>query len=183
MKSTSRTKFACLSTLRVAPMSGYKIAESCNEWFSHFWKESYGQIYPTLKKLLLAGDIEKLPPQKGQRGDIYKITTKGERTLEQWLREPAVPATLRDEYYLKFFSASAVSSDLHLEHLSRKRQHLKDALDSNKSALEHLEHLPHPDRKYWQLMVRYGVISYEAELAWLDEAEDFLKEKKSGGNE
>ncbi len=159
-------------------MSGYQITESCKAWFSHFWKESYGQIYPALKKLYQAGDIEKLPPEKGQRGDVYKITASGEKTLEHWLHMPAVPASLRDEYYLKFFSASAVTSATQLEHLVRKRQHVEDMLADASESLKHLKHIPHPDADYWQLMVRYGMVSYEAELTWLDEAEKFLKKKK-----
>ena len=159
-------------------MSGYKIVESCNVWFSHFWGESYGQIYPTLKKLLANGDVEKLPPQDGQRGDVYKITAKGQETLEDWLQTPASVPTLRDEYYLKFFSASAVPVTLHLEHLDRKRQLLKDSLASTKMSLEHPQTVPGTGTDYWKLMVRAGILSYEAELTWLDEAETFLKHRK-----
>ena len=177
MKNSSRTQFACLSALRVSPLSGYKIAETCNAWFSDFWSESYGQIYPTLKKLLLSEDIEKLPPEKGQRGDVYKITSKGLETLEAWLRLPAVPASFRDEYFLKFFGGSVVPASVHLEHLARKRLQLDALLASAQTALKTLEIVPHPDKDYWTLMARHGEISYRAELAWLDEAEKLLKTK------
>ena len=160
-------------------MSGYKIAESRKAWFAHFWNESYGQIYPTLKKLQTSGDIEKLPPQSGQRGDVYKITDKGQKTLEAWLQTPAVPPSLRDEHFLKFFGASAIPISVHLEHLERKRQQLRGFLADTKLSLAHLEHVPHPDKDYWQLMIRHGALTYEAELAWLDEAETFLKQKKA----
>ncbi len=178
MKDASRTQFACLTALRVSPMSGYQISENCKAWFSHFWSESYGQIYPTLRKLYLAGDIEKLPPQKGQRGNIYKITDQGEKTLVQWLQVPAVPASLRDEYYLKFFSANAIPSQIQRDHLLRKRQNVEDMLADTRQSLKHLENVPHPDADYWKLMVRAGIIAYEAELVWLDEAEAFLKKKQ-----
>ena len=159
-------------------MSGYQIVESCKAWFSHFWSESYGQIYPTLKKLHANGDIEKLPPQEDQRGDIYKITSKGQETLKEWLHAPASLPSLRDEYYLKLFSAGAVPIGLHIEHLDRKRQHLKDCLADTRMSLAHLDTLPGTDKEYWQLMVRAGMLSYEAELAWLDEAEAFLMQKQ-----
>ena len=164
------------------PMSGYRIAESCKTWFAHFWSESYGQIYPTLKKLQTSGDVEKLPPQEGQRGDVYKITAQGKKTLEAWLHMPATPPTLRDEHYLKFFGASAIPPAIHLEHLERKRQQLKDFLANTKMSLAHLEHVPSTDKDYWQLMIRYGAVAYEAELAWLDEAEKFLKQKRGTSN-
>ena len=177
MKKIPRTQFACLSVLRVMPMSGYKIAESCKDWFSHCWNESYGQIYPTLKKLHANGDIEKLPPQLGQRGNVYKITAQGKETLIEWLHVPASAPSLRDEYYLKFFNASVVPNTLHLEHLQRKRQHLKDCLADTKTSLAHLERVPGEDTQFWKLMIRYGLISYKTELAWIDEAEAFLNER------
>ena len=175
MKQTSRTQFACLSALRVMPMSGYQIVESCKSWFGHFWSESYGQIYPALKKLEATGDIEKLPPQANQRGNVFKITQKGEETFKAWLHTPAMPPSLRDEYFLKFFGAGAVPTSVHLEHLQRKRQQLKADLIDTENSLAHVEKILHPDKSYWKLMIECGAIAYEAELAWLDKAEAFLK--------
>jgi PadR family transcriptional regulator AphA len=47
----STTPFAILGLLSIEPMSGYDIRRNLDESLSYFWSESYGQIYPSLKKL------------------------------------------------------------------------------------------------------------------------------------
>jgi hypothetical protein len=69
-------------------MSGYKIVESCNVWFSHFWGESYGQIYPTLKKLLANGDVEKLPRKMAKEVTFTKSPPKVRRHLKTGCKPP-----------------------------------------------------------------------------------------------
>ena len=49
------TRYAILGLLSLAPMSGYEIRKVAASSIGHFWSESYGQIYPTLRKLVAAG--------------------------------------------------------------------------------------------------------------------------------
>ena len=47
----SSTDYAILGMLTLRPMSGYDIRATIGESIAYFWTESYGQIYPTLKRL------------------------------------------------------------------------------------------------------------------------------------
>ena len=44
-----------LGLLTIEPMSGYDLGQTIRASVGHFWNESYGQIYPNLKKLAAAG--------------------------------------------------------------------------------------------------------------------------------
>ena len=47
----SKTRFAVLGILSYGPMSGYDIKKFYEQNVAGFWSESYGQIYPILKRL------------------------------------------------------------------------------------------------------------------------------------
>jgi len=59
MASPSRTIYAVLGFLTVRPMSGYDIKKAVEVSIANFWTESYGQIYPVLKRLTEQGLVEK----------------------------------------------------------------------------------------------------------------------------
>ena len=46
------TKYAILGLLTIGCQTGYSMKKMMDESLNHFWKISYGQIYPTLKNLL-----------------------------------------------------------------------------------------------------------------------------------
>jgi PadR family transcriptional regulator, regulatory protein AphA len=45
------SKYAILGMLSLRPMSGYDTRKTVQESIRFFWSESYGQIYPALKRL------------------------------------------------------------------------------------------------------------------------------------
>ena len=53
------TPNALLGLLSLGPMSGYDIRQLIPRSIGYFWNESYGQIYPGLKRLAAAGLVEK----------------------------------------------------------------------------------------------------------------------------
>ncbi|NBC30055.1 MAG: hypothetical protein GVY29_08710 [Spirochaetes bacterium] len=55
-----RPRKAVLGVLAYGPSTGYEIRKLLSDTTSHFWKESYGQIYPTLEELRNEGLIEVL---------------------------------------------------------------------------------------------------------------------------
>jgi hypothetical protein len=70
-------------------MSGYDLGLTIRHSVGHFWNESYGQIYPNLKKLANEGFVSCKTKQKGKPDRrIYSITEKG--------RERLTPSTGRD---------------------------------------------------------------------------------------
>jgi DNA-binding PadR family transcriptional regulator len=82
-----------LGLLTVEPMSGYDLGQSIRASIGFFWNESYGQIYPNLKKLAAAGLVAaKTEKQKGKPDrQVYSITPSGREHLKNglpWSRSP-----------------------------------------------------------------------------------------------
>ncbi|MEJ9314325.1 PadR family transcriptional regulator, partial [Priestia megaterium] len=48
----NRTTYAILGLLTTECRTGYEIKQLMDRSLNHFWKISYGQIYPTLQKLV-----------------------------------------------------------------------------------------------------------------------------------
>ena len=60
MKRANKTQFAVLGLLSWQPMSGYTIKKLIEMGLTQFWSESYGQLYPTLEKLVETGLVHRL---------------------------------------------------------------------------------------------------------------------------
>ena len=109
-RRTSSSTQALLGLLTIEPMSGYDLGRLVRASIGHIWSESYGQIYPNLKKLLAQRLVEcKTEKHKGRPDRrIYSITPKGREQLQQWLAIPPQPEIPRNEMLLKlFFGAQA----------------------------------------------------------------------------
>ena len=102
-RKTSRTIYAILGGLEKGPKTGYDLKKMLEQVRYQFWNESYGQIYPTLRKLVSnewatmeVEEQEGAPDKK-----IYTITDEGRAELERWLRQPASDFSMRDEVVLR----------------------------------------------------------------------------------
>ena len=94
MATPNRTHFAILGFLTHGPMSGYDIKKLVEESTENFWSESFGQLYPALRRLTQVGLIEKNeePSLGGRPRHIDNINDRGRAALTAWLREPTAPA-------------------------------------------------------------------------------------------
>ena len=92
-RRSSSSSEVLLGLLTIEPMSGYDLGQLIRISVGHFWRESYGQIYPNLKKLAAEGLVTaKTERQKGKPDRrIYSITNKGREQLANgwpWSRSP-----------------------------------------------------------------------------------------------
>lgn len=181
----NRSQYAILSLLRLGPMSGYDIKTACESLFSHFWTESFGSIYPILKKLEEQRQVRSYEDDKqsGRRNRrVYQITPAGRKTLRSWIAKPPVERSLRDELYLKLFNASFVPVEIHQSHIEQllsQQTQLKQDLAKHMRELK-AQHADSPDYTHWRLVIRAGQLSCDARLKWCREA---LAELKNDANE
>ena len=107
----SKTRFAVLGILSCGPMSGYDIKKFYEQNVAGFWSESYGQIYPILKRLAQEGLATRSVHQQEGKPDrhIYAITEKGRGQLRQWLEAPTGPHIGRHETLLKLMFGQQIS--------------------------------------------------------------------------
>ena len=203
MARQARTHYAILGLLCWKPMSGYDIRRMVEVALQYFWNESYGQIFPTLNRLVEAGLATKRADRRsGNRGrQVYRVTAAGRRTFMEWLHEPTEMPRLRDELKLKFFLTARSTSGEALrvleEYARQQREHLAVLRDSEsilKTAYhsgtlpEELDELSKvldwsptgsDDQAHELLMflltLRSGILIAEARVAWTKEATSVLK--------
>jgi DNA-binding PadR family transcriptional regulator len=187
-------------------MSGYDIKKMVEVALTHFWNESYGQIFPALNRLVEDGLATRRvdPKSGGRRRQVYKATAAGRRVFNKWLKLPASRPRLRDELKLKFFLTSrgnpAESIRLLEEYEEQQQAHLAVLRESEvifKAALqgrempEELQELQQTmgwdqtsdaDKQVNELLMFYltlrnGILVEEARVAWVKEILPILRDK------
>jgi len=175
----SSTDYAVLGMLTLKPMSGYDIRATIGESIAYFWTESYGQIYPTLKRLTKEKLVTRRAEKAGGRErHVYAVTPAGRDALADWLREPAQPRAPRNELLFKLFFARQASPADAIGQVTRFREG-KARERAGYEQVEHellRKHGTHPDLAYWLITLRYGQLEAEAQLRWAEEALEILAE-------
>src|SRR5215471_19094084 len=94
-----------LGILSLGAMSGYDIRKFVKENLGYFWKESYGQIYPMLKRMAAQKLVEMRVERNSGKPDrrVYSLTSTGRTELENWLAKPPLLPSPRNELLLKLF--------------------------------------------------------------------------------
>lgn len=179
MAKENHTQYAILGLLTTECRTGYSIKQMIDTSLNHFWKISYGQIYPTLKLLVDQGyatvesQIQEGKPDKKE----YTITNEGERVLKEWIQQPIqqLPGE-KNEWLLKlFFSGNQDVQDT-LSHLADYREKLTDRLNTYRGIQEMIntQLWDQADAPFWLLTLDYGIRTTLAAIEWCDEANKTL---------
>jgi len=162
-------------------MSGYDLRRAIEATFGHFWAESYGQIYPELRRLAGAGLVAVVPGSGRVQGEgtsrkLFRLTPAGEEELAVWVREPAAGQVQRNEMLLKIYFSASDRPQAAAGHLNRRREELNQRLAILTRIEERLRRLlpGSPALTGWLVSVRHGVLLGEAELAWCREAAEIM---------
>ncbi len=162
-----------LGLLAIQPMSGYDLGLTIRESVGHFWNESYGQIYPNLKKLAREGFVSsKAERQKGKPDRrIYSVTEKGRERLTQWLAVPPQPEIPRSELLLKLFFGEQVPAEVligYVERMAEERRALLEQLEQvERDEIDKNQH--YPGAPYWRMAAHFGQMEMKAHLRWANE--------------
>jgi PadR family transcriptional regulator, regulatory protein AphA len=161
---------ALLGLLSMQPMSGYDIRALISESIGHFWSESYGQIYPSLKRLAAAGFVEKKTQRQKGRPDrhVYSLTEKGQERLREWLKLPVEQEVVRSELLLKLFFGAHVSPKVSREHVSAFMEEHKKALKIYAAIAKRLrkDDADAPQLPYWLMTLNFGMHRSAAFVKW-----------------
>ena len=181
MAKTNKTELALLGMLNLEPMSGYDLRHEIKESIGYFWQESYGQIYPALKRLHSRNLItkKKARQSKGPTRYVYRITAKGKAVLKEWLAAEPEPEPVRVELLLKlFFGVMGKPSDQirHVESLLAEQRHKLALYESFEKEL--LQFKKEPGYGYWRSTIRYGQHLSMARIAWCEETLGWLRKQK-----
>jgi PadR family transcriptional regulator, regulatory protein AphA len=159
-----------LGILSLGAMSGYDIQKFVQAHLGYFWKESYGQIYPMLKRMAAQDLVEvRVERQRGKPDRrVYSLTRAGRAELERWLaKAPKLPSP-RNELLLKlFFARLGNGSDIlrHVEEFGHRHQALLRQYDEAEKWL-YREQAQHPGLPYWLMTLDFGRRHSQALLGW-----------------
>jgi DNA-binding PadR family transcriptional regulator len=168
-----------LGLLAIESMSGYDLGQMIRGSVGHFWNESYGQIYPNLKRLEKGGFVScKTERQKGKPDRrVCSITEKGRDRLREWLAVPPQPEIPRNELLLKLFFGEQVPAEIligYVEHMAEERRAVLDFLE--RAEREQIgANRRYPGAPYWRMAARFGEFEMKAHLRWADETLAELK--------
>lgn len=185
MRSTNAYALLCL--LSIQPMNGYTMKQWVDNVLSHFWKTSYGQIYPTMEKFLSEGlvEVERRESQTAPPSKYYHITDKGQAELREWLTEDTLDFNSRDETLLKFYFSGLLPLDTVIEKLERSLEFQQAELDKYLSDSKCMvENEPDPTRQQhlMYLSTQKGIYLNEARIKWIKKCLDsmnWFKEKEA----
>lgn len=179
MKRENKTQFALLGILTQYECTGYDIKKFIETSIGFFWSESFGQIYPNLKRLEKEGCIcsVRKKDSKGSVKIVYSITKAGRKKLKAWLAQKAEPLSYRHELLLKLFFGSQMGMHDVSEHLSRcgkeNRALLKTYSQIEKDIAQHK--FTSPDWLFWRMTLQYGILSAQMELNWAGYAAKLIR--------
>ena len=168
-------KFALLGLLAESPKYGYEIKRQFEGALGNVWSVSYGQLYPTLRRLSELGWVTKKtePGKKAAEKNIYSITEKGRKKLDEWLLKPLrTTYKVKDEFTLRFLFFSKLSPDNVLEYL---RVQQKKTVLQKESFQRTLVSLRSEIDYFLQAIIRKGIIHLEAENQWLEEVMEDIR--------
>ncbi|MFK3960503.1 PadR family transcriptional regulator [Guptibacillus hwajinpoensis] len=175
MEKQSNTKFAILGLLTTGCRTGYSMKQMMDGSLNHFWKISYGQIYPTLKSLL---DEELITVQKQSEAGKpdkkeYELTQLGWDALRNWMETPVEEVALeKNELLLKLFFSHHQSDETIEKQLE---SYLSKLLDRFKTyeAIEGMivqTYGDQEDAKFWLMTLDYGKRTTKAAIEWAKDA-------------
>jgi DNA-binding PadR family transcriptional regulator len=169
-------ELAILGLLQEAPMHGYELRKELATKLGTLRAAiSYGTLYPTLKRLKLAGWIseaeannnEIVPPMTSKRGRVvYKITAEGKERFAELIAATG-PETYDDAgfgVHMAFFSRTDTATRLRI--LEGRRRRVEEQREGLREILARAA-----DRldAYTLELQRHGLDACEREVRWLEE--------------
>jgi len=178
----NRTAYVILGMLSIEQnKSGYDLRKAIESSVGSFWGESYGQIYPTLKRLAAEGLIVPSSPasQPRQRRQEYALTEAGRACLREWLALPFHNDPPRNEFLLKLFFGREAAPGVEIGHIrelqQRNRRMLATLTALESAARAHPSQSPH--MPFWMLTLGLGTALTRAAIEW---GESALKQLSAG---
>jgi DNA-binding PadR family transcriptional regulator len=183
-ENAGKSKYVVLGMLARMPQTGYTIKKWIEQEYSHFWQESFGQIYPTLKKLVAEGfavSSDNTETGNGRGQIVYSITDTGRKELSDWLREEPEIEKLRYEILLKVSFGENTESKVLLGHLDDFIRRNEKLVKDMNGYIERFEQLKEQgkDCTYSQLTALCGVYVYSAMNDWAVKAKDIISGKQA----
>jgi len=129
-----------MAILSERPMTGYDLKKLIDEPEFIYWRDSFGSIYPNLKKIteLKLAEVSSVD-SSGRRKKVYSLTAGGRAIVTEWLSKPATKKPVKIELLLKLRFAYPLGREAVLRLLREYRDHHKALLPDFYENLQYLE--------------------------------------------
>lgn len=156
-----------LGLLMEKERTGYELNQVFSAIFSHFYKTSYGMIYPALKKLQAAGLVKKeLVIQEGKPNkNIFSVTEAGREEFLNYLTTDFSPETRESEFLVRMYFGGNVMDATLLKWLEKEIRLKQEAITQLKSDFLTWEPVMSFSQK---ISYEIGLRQYEAEIEILE---------------
>ncbi|WP_078382461.1 PadR family transcriptional regulator [Sutcliffiella halmapala] len=177
MSKENNTVYAILGLLTTGCVTGYSIKQMIDGSLNHFWKISYGQIYPTLKHLVDKGyatvkeTVQEGKPAKKE----YMITLEGEQALKGWLQNTIEELPIeKNELLLKLFFCRHQDHTQTVELLDTYLEKLTERFETYTVIKEHIHShkIKHADARFWIMTLDYGLYTTKAAMDWCNDTKE-----------
>jgi DNA-binding PadR family transcriptional regulator len=173
-------RFAILGLLAQKPRHGYELRAAFEAVVGGDanWDVKPAQIYTTLERLEEAG-LVKLESDLGEGDEpsrrIYALTKTGMTALHEWFASGVAPEHQRDEFFVKLMVGIASKGADPARLIQTQRAYLYQELHAVTALRERYD----PQTGIAQiLLLDKAIMHLEADLRWLDIAEQRLDEVK-----
>lgn len=180
------TGFVVLGILAIGgDLSGYEIRQWVQQAIGFFWSESFGQIYPELRRLSAAKLIKALGDEGARGAKRYRITAAGRDELRRWLQRAPHAERQRNELLLKLFFGAAAGASSARTFLSEAVRAQEKRVGAIQAAEELVigEDRASDNLVYSLITILSGQFVYAARLEWARASLALLDAHENGGNE
>ena len=163
-------KYAILGLLEQQPHYGYEIKQKFEQMMGELWPVSYGQLYPTLRKLAEQElvTMKTVQGKKAVEKNVYSITKEGSEYFRQWLlqRRKKDQLSIKDEFTLSLFFIDQVDKNTAREIFTSKMLEIQERL---KSYADDYSTYGTKTALYKKALTRKMILHMEAEEQWLND--------------
>lgn len=173
-------KYAMLGFIDMMPLTGYDLKKMFDSSVKYYWTATHSQIYRTLDEMKKEGLIKEelvhqtdLPNKK-----LYHITAKGKEQLTKWVKEPTELPPVRHELLVQLSWADRLPNNQIIARLENYKLKIEERLNmyeqENNNKFAHMSRTPR-ERFLWESILKNGIMSYKAELKWVNDTIKGLK--------
>ena len=175
-------KTLCLGVLSLGERSGYEIKKTLEESFHHFFRASYGSIYPALAELERSGHVEgREVCQEGRPAKkVYVMTPAGRRALETALAGEEPRHVVRSEFLVLMFFAHLLPPARLAAVIDTMTARFRDGLAAD---LDHYERTHDELTPGQRFALGYGRTVVAAALGYLERHRDELLREVASDDE
>jgi DNA-binding PadR family transcriptional regulator len=171
MRHSHGVRFAVLGVVSRHPdgIHGYRLKQQCDRSLGDFWRLNFGEVYRILDQLVSENLIEQIASRKASQ-KLYRITAKGERSLDDFLLTPPTdePRPMRQELAVKILFAERGRLPDLLKLIEHQRDTYLKQLYRLGLQRGRLRRVP-SGTFLTELLLDGAELAVRAELAWLDD--------------